>query len=143
MEPGHFAGKSGGNNLNELASGPGLIRRAKHSIAAGEPSSLATLPDFNTHELFAAVAQGDALATSILEDGRNAIAGLLTTVLFALAPHSIVLAGGLCTQNEWFVDPVRDRVREWMPIPELARVPIERAALWDKAVLYGAAELVS
>lgn len=143
VEPGHFTGEAGGDNVNELASGPGLVRCAKRRIASGQASSLAALnEDWDTRELFAAVDAGDPVATETLEAGRNAIAGLLTTVLFTFAPDSIVLAGGLCTDNTWFVDPVREKVRHWMTIPELAEVPIERATLWDKAVLYGAAELV-
>jgi glucokinase len=135
VEPGHFNGMPGGDNLNELASGPGLVRRAKRLSSHDG--------NFDTPELFAAVDAGDALAVGILEDGRNAIVGLLTTVLFSVAPDAIVLAGGLCTENRWFVEPVRDRVRTWVNIPELAEVPIERAKLWDRAVLYGAAELVT
>jgi len=142
VEPGHFYGRSGEENLNDLASGPGLVRCAKRRMANGEESSLTELAaDFDTPELLAAADAGDTVAHDTLEAGRNAIAGLLTTVLFVVAPESIVLAGGLCTESRWFVDPVRERVRRWMPIPELAEVPIERAKLWNKAVLYGAAEL--
>lgn len=144
VEPGHYYGRPGGDNLNELASGPGLIRSAKKRLAAGEQSSLNDLEDgWNTPELFAAADAGDPVALATLEDGRNAIAGLLTTVLYAIAPEAIVLAGGLCTESRWYVDPVKERVKNWLVIPELREVPIERAKLWDKAVLYGAAELVS
>ena len=143
VEPGHFYGRSGEENLNELASGPGLVRCARRRLAGGEESSLKALDaGFDTPELLAAADAGDRVASGTLEAGRNAIAGLLMTVLFAVAPDSIVLAGGLCTESRWFVDPVREKVKQWMPIPELAEIPIERAKLWDQAVLYGAAQLV-
>ena len=143
VEPGHFYGRNGDENLNELASGPGLVRCARRRLANGEKSSLTALADdFDTPELLAAAEAGDTVARATLEAGRDAIAGLLTTVLFTIAPESIVLAGGLCTESRWFVDPVRERVKAWMSIPELAQVPIERAKLWDRAVLYGAAQLV-
>jgi glucokinase len=144
VEPGHFHGRAGQENLNELASGPGLVRCAKRRIAAGEKSVLQEYDgDFDTPELLAAADAGDPVATATLEAGRNGIAGLLMTVLFAVAPDAIVLAGGLCTESRWFVDPLREKVKRWMPIPELAEIPIERAQLWDRAVLYGAATLVS
>ena len=92
--------------------------------------------------LIAAVDQGDELATEILEVGRNALAGLLIMVLTTIAPEAIVLAGGLCNESHFYVDPVIERVGEWLTIPELAEIPIRRATLWDRAVLYGAAELV-
>ncbi len=143
LEPGHFYGRNGEGNLNDLASGPGLVRCARHRLANGETSSLpGPADDFDTPELLAAAEAGDTVALTTLEAGRHAIAGLLTTVLLVVAPDSIVLAGGLCTESRWFVDPVRERVKAWMPIPELAEVPIERAKLWDRAVLYGAAQLV-
>ena len=143
VEPGHFFGEAGKGDLNELASGPGLVSRARRQLAAGETSSLAKIgPDFDAPQFLAAADSGDAMAVSLLESGRNAIAGLLMTILYAVAPEAVVLAGGLCTESRWYVDPVRERVRRWTAIPELAAVPIERAKLWDKAVLYGAAELV-
>jgi len=143
VEPAHFYGRPDGLTLNEISAGPGLVRSAKRRLAEGGQSVLSKYNgDFNTHELFAAVDEGDQIAIEILEAGRNGIAGLLTTALFTIAPDAIVLAGGLCTDSRWYVDPVRDKVKAWMKIPELAEVPIERAKLWDRAVLYGAAQLV-
>lgn len=142
VEPGHYAGHARGDNLNELSSGPGMVRRMKRKLAAGAHSSLESVADFDAPELLAAADAADPVALSTLDEARNAIAGLLTSVLFIVAPHVIVLAGGLCTENRWFVEPVRERVREWMPIPELAEVPIQRATLWDRAVLFGAARMV-
>lgn len=142
VEPGHYTGHAGGDNLNELSSGPGMVRRARRKLAAGARSSLESVAGFDAPELLDAADAADPVALSTLDEARNAIAGLLTSVLFIVAPHVIVLAGGLCTENRWFVEPVRDRVREWLPIPELAEVPIQRATLWDRAVLFGAARMV-
>jgi glucokinase len=140
IQPGHFYGHDGGDNVIELASGPGLIRRTTRRLADGAESSLSA-EGLDTHKLLAAVTNGDPLAVEILDDGRNAIAGLVMAMLYALSPSMVVLGGGLCTDNTWYVDPVKERVDRWLIIPALKEIPIARAELWDSAVLYGAAVL--
>lgn len=140
IEPGHFTGDPTGDNLIERASGPGLIRTAKKLIAEGVQSELEA-EALDTAALLSAADRGDPVAVRTLESGQNAMAGLVVSVLCILAPECVVLAGGLCTEPHWFVEPIRQKVSEWLSIPELTEIPIMRGALWDSAVLYGAAEL--
>jgi glucokinase len=141
IEPGYFYGRNTGVNIIELASGPGLVRRAIRAIEEGASTSLSR-EGLDPKALIAAEEQGDPLAKEVLDGGRNAIAGLLIMVLTTFAPEAVVLAGGLCNESHFYVEPVRARISKWLKIPELAEIPIYRAKLWDTAVLYGAAELV-
>ncbi|TVR67937.1 MAG: ROK family protein [Spirochaetaceae bacterium] len=140
IDPGTYFGRKTGENVIERASGPGMVRCARRRIAAGMDTALDG-ETLDTYTLLTALDADDPVAVETVETARNAIAGLLVNVLTIVAPSVIVLAGGLCTENRWFVDPVRDRVHRWITIPELREIPIERAALWDTAVLYGAAVL--
>ncbi len=140
FDPGTFSGRPTGDTIIELASGPGLLRSFERRLAAGGRSSLER-DNLDTPSLLAAADEGDELALETVEAGRNAIAALLTAVILAVAPEVVVLAGGLCTESRWFVDPIRERIRSWISIPALADVPVRRAELWDRAVLVGAAEL--
>lgn len=140
IDPGTYFGEETGTNVIERASGPGMVRCAQRRIASGMATSL-DAETLDTYKLLAALDRNDSVAVETVETARNAIAGLLINVLTIVAPSVVVLAGGLCTDNRWFVDPVRDRVRRWVRIPALREVPIERASLWDTAVLYGAAVL--
>ena len=138
-----FVGAPRGETILELASGPGLVRSARRRIAAGRVSSLGAVATLDTAVLFAAADAGDVVALETVDAGRDAIAGLIIAVCYTVAPAAIVLAGGLCTESRWFVDPVRHRVAERLSIRSLSRVPIRRAELWDQAVLYGALHLAS
>lgn len=140
IDPQTYFGCESGYDLNDRASGAGMVRSAKRLIDEGASTKLEST-GLDTYRLLAALEQGDPVAVETVEGARNAVAGLLINVLAILAPAVVVLAGGLCTDNRWIVDPVRERVHRWMRLPELAEIPIERAALWDKAVLYGAAAL--
>ncbi len=147
IDTGAFTGTVTGQTVLELASGPGLVRSAIRKIAAAGntaagKSSLSPT-GLDTRTLFAAADAGDPIAVDTLKAGQNAIAGLLMMVLMTVAPESIVLAGGLCTESRWFVDPVTEIVRRNLQITQLRDIPITRAELWDQAVLYGAAHLVA
>lgn len=146
LDTGALTGDFQGRTILERASGPGLIRSVSRRLSGDHadrplPETILTEEELDTLSLFAAYDDGDLLAKEVVEDGQAAIAGLLLMVLLAVAPDALVLAGGLCTESRWFVDPVIDIVRRNLPIPELRDVPITRAKLWDQAVLYGAAYL--
>ena len=140
IDPGTYFGRPTGDNVIERASGPGMVRSARRRIKAGTPTTL-DADSLDTYSLLAGLDENDPVAVDTVETARDAIAGLLVNVLTILAPSVIVMAGGLCAENRWFVDPVRERVRRWTTIPVLKEIPIERASLWDTAVLYGAAVL--
>jgi glucokinase len=96
-----------------------------------------------TRALMAAVAEGDALACRILADARQTLAATLCFALHLLAPDVVVLAGGLCTDESWFVTPLQRLVHDQLAVDRLRQVPIRRAALWDAAVSWGAIELAA
>ena len=141
MRPGLFRGRTDGPTVMDLASGPGLVRRARERMRAGRETIL-DAGALDAPALVAAATDGDGLALDVLEEGRDAAAGLLAAVIQTIAPEAVVLGGGLCTDPAWYVDPIRDRIRSWVDIPGLRDTPVYRARLWDNAVLYGAASLV-
>ena len=141
IRPGFFGGDPDGPTVMDLASGPGLLRSLRRRLDEGRESVLAGV-ELDTRIFLKAAMAGDEVALETLEAGRDAVAGLLITVIEVMAPAAIVLAGGLCTDNAWFLDPVRRRIREWTEISRLRSIPLYRAELWDNAVLYGAVRLV-
>jgi glucokinase len=140
FEPGNFFGHHRGDTILELCSGPGLLRRTRAGIRRGEETRLCE-EELDTATLLRADAEGDSLAHRIMEEARDALAGLINMIATTLAPDCVVLAGGLCTESSWYVEPVVDRVRRWMQIAALSEIPIMRGRLWDSAVLYGATRL--
>lgn len=141
FDPGTFTGSPTGSTILELASGPGLVSSAIRRVRAGRRTVLEEA-GLDTKALLAAADERDPVALETVEDGRNAIAALLVAVILSVAPEAIVLAGGLCTESRWFVDPIRTKIADWLTIDAFREIPVRRAELWDRAVLYGAAALV-
>ena len=139
-DPASLADTPAGNNLTELASGNGLIHQVERAIGNGRRTSIPT-NDISTRTILAAFESGDELATEIIETARHTLAGTICFVLHLLAPDIVTLAGGLCTDPKWLVDPVTRLVREKVGIDKLKEIPIQRAELWEDAVLYGALSL--
>jgi glucokinase len=82
-----------------LCSGRALARIANERIAAGEPSSLASLTTIDAIALFDAMRAGDSLAASVITDAIEYLGAGLTSVMNALDPGVIIIGGGL--SNEW------------------------------------------
>ncbi len=129
------------DNLNDLASGNGMVLQAKKCITKGEQTVLKNV-DITTHNILEAYSKNDDVATKILNTARSMIVSTLCFSLYLLSPDIVVLGGGLCTDPRWFVNPVIKRVRKMVAIKELRNIPIRRAQLSDSAVLYGAIGLV-
>lgn len=139
FDPSAFGGVSRGN-VNELASGTGLIRQAERALRAGRPTRIPA-DDVTSATILRAFGDGDPLAVEIVERARQCLAATLAFVVHVVAPDVIVLGGGLCTDTDWFVRPLQERVPGLVGIPQLRDTPIRRAELWDDAVLYGAISL--
>jgi glucokinase len=82
-----------------LCSGRALARISTERIAAGESSSLASLPSIDAIAVFDAMRAGDALAASVIDDAILYLGAGLTSVMNVLDPGVIVIGGGL--SNEW------------------------------------------
>jgi glucokinase len=138
--PGSLEGKPGAN-ITELSSGNGLVARAADRIGGGAATSIPT-DDISTHSIIAAYESGDLLAVELVESARATLAGTICFALHLLSPDIVVLGGGLCTNESWFVKPLQEQVRGTLPIDAMKDIPIVRAEHLDEAVLYGALALV-
>ncbi|VGO19575.1 ROK family protein [Pontiella sulfatireligans] len=139
FDPALFQGKQGERNLTDLTSGTGMVDEAVRRIQAGCETSLKA-EGLSTPDLERA-AGSDPLADALREDALTHLSATLVFVLTLLAPDIIVLGGGLCADPEWLVDPLVERVRRQLPLDCLKNIPIQRAELWNSAVLYGAVEM--
>lgn len=145
--PGHFfaagagvntgAGAgAGAENILDLAAGAGMVAYARKLI--GQEETLLAADDVSTRSIIAAWKAGDAFALRILERARNALAATLCFVVTLLDPELIVLGGGLCTEEEWIIDPVREKLRRMLPEGIGGSVRVQPASLGGDAVLHGA-----
>jgi predicted NBD/HSP70 family sugar kinase len=99
-------------------------------LAAG----LGLPPPHDARDIFAAARRGDKPARTVVEEVARRIAAHIAAISAVADPALVVLGGGLGTQGDLLLQPVRGLLREWMPYPPR----LEISALGEAAVLMGA-----
>lgn len=120
-----------------LAAGPGIARRAKAALAAGETSVLADVDPLTAREVFQAARDGDSLATRVIEETVDYLAQAIANVAAVLNPEMVVLGGGVARSGDLLLEPIKERIKGTIPV-----VPrIVLTELGDEAVVQGAVAL--
>jgi len=120
-----------------LAAGPGIARRAKAALAAGEASILADADPLTAREVFQAAREGDTLATRVIEQTIGYLAQAIANVAAVLNPEMVVLGGGVARSGDLLLEPIKERVKGTIPVmPEIVL-----SELGDEAVVQGAVAL--
>ena len=127
----------------DLASGPGLARAAADAMIAEPRSMLHSLatPETVTGALVAQVAAaGDPLAQRLLDREGELIGIGLLNLLHLFSPELILLGGGVVVNNPFLIKRAAQVVQE-RAMPLYHDVPLQLAALGERAGLLGAAAL--
>jgi len=105
--------------LEAYASATAVVARLQEHVDAGAPTCLAPAdgrrrrrraPPLTCEAIFHAAAQGDALATRIVEETAEYLATGITSLLHVLNPQRVVLTGGMMGAGDAFLNRVRGRV---------------------------------
>jgi glucokinase len=148
VEIGHVRLDPKGTIVEDCCSGWAVDRRIREAVNAEPNSKLAKLvkeagPGCEARHLPTALAAGDPLAASILDEHANTLGFALSHVVHLLHPDIIVLGGGLSLLGE----PVRARLaaalphnlmEAFQPGPDIAL-----AALGENSVPIGAIALAA
>lgn len=115
-----------------LASGTGLIRRAKKRGFKGESAA----------DLAVAATAGDPLALEIFAGGSEALAALMFSLSLGFNPEKFVVSGGMLAIKEHFLPRAIELYRTLMKrkAPSFL-APVQTAKLGTKAGVIGAARL--
>lgn len=92
----------GAGYLEDRASGPAIVRRA---VEFGYTAAEGQQP--TTDAVFVAAAAGNVAALRAVEEGIQAIAFGTGVLVAAVDPSIVVLGGGVSSQGNAFLDPVR------------------------------------
>lgn len=91
-------------------------------------------------EVFAAAADGDAVAQRVIADALDMLAQVSALAISLVAPDRVVVAGGLSMADEQFIVPLGARIRARLGV--LPCPPIEASEFGSFAQAMGAASLV-
>src|SRR5438094_7409429 len=97
-------------------------------------SGTSLTPPYDAREIFAAARSGDALARTVVEEVARRIAAHIAPIAAAADPALVVLGGGIGTNGDLLLTPVRRLLSAWMPYPPR----VEISSLGEAAVLMGA-----
>jgi glucokinase len=130
-------------HIEALASGPAIAGLARRRLAAGAPSSLASLhatnPESITPEAIGdAAGKGDGFARGILQEAGTLLGGYIADCLAIFSPERVILGGGLMALKEFLLPSIRTAVSKRVMSPVYVdQLIIEAAELGDDAALYG------
>jgi glucokinase len=160
MEIGHLHVPVGGTTpprlreLEQVASGWGIGAAARDAVQtrldSGETAGILLDLAGGEVELITAdlvargASQGDEISAMVLDQARTALAFALTQMIALVAPRRIVIGGGVSLIGEefWF-EPIRQRVDRDIFPPFRGQCDIVAAALGEDVVVHGALALAS
>jgi predicted NBD/HSP70 family sugar kinase len=104
-------------------------------LAEGQETILA--PPYDTRAVFGAARMGDRVAEAVVAEEARRIATNIAPIAAVTDVPLVVLGGGIGTQGDLLLEPVRALLDEWLPFPP----QVEVSNLGDAAVLTGALAL--
>jgi predicted NBD/HSP70 family sugar kinase len=114
-------------------SADGVAALAARIASTGAVATSLTAP-YDAREIFTAARSGDALAQTIVDEVARRIAAHIAPIAAVADPALVVLGGGLGTNGDLLLTPVRQLLAGWMPYPPR----VEISSLGEAAVLMGA-----
>lgn len=146
--------KCGGHGCFEaVASGPGIVERARRKILDGQSSVLAPkgLTDDNSitlAQVYAAARQKDALAMTTLDEIARMVANAIQYLLLAYDPEILVIGGSVLLKGSILFEKIEDYLSKlkgesWVFAKIYSREVVRVSTLGNNAGVLGAAALVS
>jgi glucokinase len=126
-------GTRASSSLEELASGPGLLRRYLNAGGAAAVSA---------EEVCAGALAGDAIALRIIEEAGTALGQGIAFVVNLLDPEAVVIGGGLGLAGGLYWEHAVQTARRSIWAESTRTLPIVPAGLGAHAGVVGSASLV-
>jgi glucokinase len=133
-------------NLEDVASGWSMGRRARTLLAAGQGKGsllprLAGDDEITAALVGKAAAANDPVARAILDESCDALGQALRHVVVLLCPRRIVLGGGVSLMGDVLFEPLRRHLDRLDFSPFVGLTDLVRAALGEEVVVHGALAL--
>ncbi len=124
--------------LGDLGPGVDPCASAVSAIAerlvAGGSRETTLAPPYDARDVFAAARLGDPLARDVVAETVRRIAVHVAPIAGVADVELVVLGGGIGSNGDLLLEPIRALLREWLPFPPR----VEVSSLGEAAVLTGA-----
>jgi predicted NBD/HSP70 family sugar kinase len=121
----------GGDDVDPCA---GALSGVARELAGSFEGPTDLSPPYDPRAVFGAARTGDALARAIVDEEARRIALHVVPIAAVADVALVVLGGGLGTNGDLLLEPVRKRLADWLPYPPR----VEVSSLGEAAVLMGA-----
>jgi predicted NBD/HSP70 family sugar kinase len=91
-------------------------------------------PPYDAREIFGAARTGDAVARAVVAEEARRIALHIAPIAAVTDVALIVIGGGIGANGDLLLEPIRELLSRWLPIPP----QVEVSALGEAAILNGA-----
>jgi glucokinase len=130
-----------------LASGPAIAAMGVKAVMQGLNTRIGELVAYDIRQItprtiVQAAEQDDAVAIDILQRAGTYIGVGLSNIITILAPHCVVIGGGVAALGDWIMKPALQTLHERCHTVPLDKITIVQAELGNKAGLIGAAQWV-
>ena len=106
---------------------------------AGDGSRTALAAPYDARKLFAAAREGDELAQAVVSESARRIAMHVAPIAGVADVDLVVLGGGIGSNGDLLLEPVRALLRDWLPYPPRVEVSsLGDGAVLDRGVVGGA-----
>lgn len=130
--------------LEAMAGGRAIAQRAQLAVAAGQPTTLASLNHgrpITDIEVVQAARAGDALSQQLLNDAGRLIGTAIANLINLLNPGLIIVGGRMATAENLLLDPIREAIQQRSLRASFQATRIVPAALGRHTIALGAAAL--
>jgi predicted NBD/HSP70 family sugar kinase len=118
----------------ELDPCAGAVVALAETLARDTRRKTALAAPYDARKLFAAARHGDELARAVVTESARRIAMHVAPIAGVADVGLVVLGGGIGSNGDLLLEPVRALLRDWLPYPPR----VEVSSLGDGAVLMGA-----
>lgn len=118
------------DKFERLGSTSALVRKASEKYPDKDFS--------NGKKIFEAIDRGDEDAKFLVEEMTDILARGISHIMLIVNPELILIGGGVSEQKEKFLDPIRDKVKSYIPDNIYESTSIRSTDLGNKSGLYGA-----
>lgn len=130
--------------LELYASGPAIASLGIKAVVHGHTTRIGELVDFDLNRITAKVVyqaaqEGDVFALDIFASAGRYLGIAIANLLLAVAPHRVVIAGGVARAGDLLLEPIRRTVHERVFILPVEQVEIVTGKLENNAGVIGTA----
>lgn len=121
------------NIFEKISSTTALINRAKDLYPEKNYS--------NGIEIFEAIDKNEPEAIELIDHMTENLARGIANIMLIVSPSIILIGGGISEQKDKFLDPIRQKVKNFLPENVCNSTTITNTNLGNKSGLYGAYQL--